>query len=353
MGGVTFKTLRFFVFLREIMYDKACEVILMRRTFDGWRSYLSACLVSLVLLFLLTGFTPAWGSGEPEIFVSERADGRIFQPNFSFLSMRPLPIVLDSPSGVTCGPGGLLYVAETCKRRIVRFNQEGKYKEEVVVDEPQSTFSGQPLSLTFGPDDNLYFVTPKRGLWTLKDGDPRNQPEQLVEGSYFDNDETMHDLAFLKTGEYSGDIIVSVFTEKPFKGYVIRIPGPDYNQIRPFISEYQMEEKGQKVTNHLRVPVALAVNEVGEVFVADHEIRENHVLRYTPGGEFVDVFVERVNNPLDLRFDSSGKLYGVLGPLWPDEPEGGGLKIFNKFGDQESFIPWKLLWGVGLCESDW
>ncbi|MFP3953342.1 MAG: hypothetical protein ACLFVS_04370 [Candidatus Acetothermia bacterium] len=326
----------------------------MRRTLDGSTGYLVPLLVSLALaLLLLTGLCPVQASGEPEIFVSERAVGRLFQPNFSFLSMQPVSITLDSPRGVTCGPGGLLYVVESCNRRIIRFNQQGEYKEEVVVDEPQSTFSGQPLNLVFGPDDNLYFTTPKRGLWTLKDGDPRNDPEQLIEGSYFDRDETLHDLAFLKTGEYSGDIVVSVFTEKPFAGYVIRIPGPDFNQVRPFISEYSVEEKGQKVTNHLRVPVAVAVNEVGEVFVADHEIRENHVLRYTPGGEFVDIFVERMNNPLDLNFSASGKLYAVLGPLWPDEQEGGGLKVFNKLGDQESFIPWKNLWEVALCESRW
>lgn len=104
------------------------------------------------------------------------------------------------------------------------------------------------------------------------------------------------------------------------------------------------------MTQHLRVPVALAVNEIGEVFVADHEKLEFHVLRYAPNGDYIDVFVESIVNPMDLSFASSGKLYATLGPLWEDDPSGGGLKAYSRYGEQELYIPRSNIWGVALCE---
>lgn len=108
---------------------------------------------------------------------------------------------------------------------------------------------------------------------------------------------------------------------------------------------------GKQETQHLRVPVALAVNDAGEIFVADHEKRENHLLRYAPDGEFVEVFVKSIVRPLDLNFASSGKLYATLGPLWRDDPSSGGLKVYGKSGSQETYIPRQNIWGIGLCEK--
>lgn len=312
---------------------------------------INPALLILLLVSLLLSLFAVNAAGQPDIYLTNRSNGKVLKPYYQLLSLKPLTISLDNPRGVTCGPGGLLYVAEISKGKIIRFNQQGEYKEEVVVDEPDSDFSGRPLNLTFGPDGNLFFTTPKSGIWTLEDGDPRKDPEQLIEGEYFKKGERPHDLAFLKTGEYSNDLIISILTERPLKGYVVRLPDPDYNQVRQFISGYRYTEMGNKKSQHLRVPVALAVNEVGEVFVAGHEKRENHVLRYSPSGEFVDVFVESIVKPMDLNFDSSGKLYATLGPLGPDEPSSGGLKVYTKSGEQELYIPRQNIWGVALCEE--
>jgi len=308
-------------------------------------------LVVLVSIILSISAAPVViAANSSNVYLTDWDKGKVLQPYMPFMSVTPLTISLEDPRGIACGPGGMLYVAEMNERIIVRFTQEGGYKENVVKDTPSSTFSGRPLSLTFGPDGNLYFTTHDEGVWVLVDGDPRNQPERLIKGTYFDQDEIPFDLAFLKTGEYSGDMLVSVFTEKPYEGYVLRLPGPDFNQVRTFITEYTYEEMGNVKSQHLRVPSAIAVNDFGEIFIADHEQRENHILRYSPDGEFVDVFVESINNPLDMRFGNDGKLYAVLGALWNEESRAGGLKVYNKFGDQELFIPREDLWGVALCD---
>ena len=317
---------------------------------NRWFAFIAVVISTSLLISGISSVV--FAAEDPGVFLTNRVDGKILKPYLSFMSLKPLTVSLDDPRGIACGPGGLLYVAETSKGRIVRFNQQGNYKEEVVVDEPGSGFSGHPLNLDFGPNGNLFFTTPKSGLWMIEAGDPRKEPEKLLKGKYFNQQgHSLHDLAFLKTGEYAGDIILSVFTEKPYGGYVVRIPAPDYNQIRPFIEEYSVEELGNKVSQHLRVPVALAVNDLGEIFIADHEKREYHVLRYSPGGEFVDIFVESITNPMDLNFSAEGKLYATLGPLWREDQEGGGVKIYSRSGDQELYVPRSNIWGVALCEN--
>ncbi|MBS3736747.1 MAG: hypothetical protein V5A87_08075 [Candidatus Bipolaricaulota bacterium] len=311
----------------------------------------SLVVLTLLVVSIFLVVTTGLGAKKPDVFLTNRANEKILKPYYQMLSFKPLTISLDDPRGIACGPDGLLYVAETSESRIVRFTQQGGYKEEVLADEPGSGFSGEPLNLTFGPNGNLFFITPQNGIWTLEDGDPKKRPEKLIKDTYFDQGEKPHDLGFLKAGEYSNDLIVSVLTEKPYKGYVARIPGPDYNQVRPFISRYQYTEMGNKKTQHLRVPVALAVNDTGEVFIADHEKRENHVLRYSPDGEFVDVFVESIVRPMDLNFDSSGKMYATLGPLWRDDPSSGGLKVYGQSGSQEMYIPRQNIWGTAICKN--
>lgn len=302
------------------------------------------------VLFVVVGVNAA-ASDSPEIYLTNRSNGKVLKPYYQLLSLKPLTLSLEDPHGIACGPGGLLYAAEPSEGRIVRFNQQGEYKEEVVVDEPSSSFSGRPLNLAFGPNGNLFFTTPDKGIWTLEDGDPRNKPEQLIKGKYFEAGKNPHDLAFLKAGKYSNDLIVSVLTDPPRKGYVLRVPAPDHNQAKPFISEYSYEEMGNRVDQHLRVPVALGVNNAGEVFIAGHEKRENQILRYAPNGEFIDVFIQSIVKPLDLNFASDGTLYATLGPFWPDEPSGGGLKSHNRSGEQQMYIPRSNIWGVALCEK--
>lgn len=143
-----------------------------------------AIVLALLLVSFIVGCGPVNAADRPEIYLTNWANGKILKPYYQFLSLQPLTISLEDPRGITCGPGGLIYVAETSKGRIIRFDQEGNYKEEVVIDEPGSGFSGNPLNITFGPDGNLYFVTPENGIWTLKDGDPRERPEQLIKGDY-------------------------------------------------------------------------------------------------------------------------------------------------------------------------
>jgi len=317
---------------------------------NRWFAFITTVIIISLLISGVSMVVIA--ANGPEVFLTNRVDGKILKPYLSFMSLKPLTVSLDDPRGIACGPGGLLYVAETSKGRIVRFNQQGNYKEEVVVDEPGSGFSGHPLNLDFGPNGNLFFTTPKNGLWMIEAGDPRKEPEKLLKGKYFNQQgHSLHDLAFLKTGEYAGDIILSVFTEKPYGGYVVRIPAPDYNQVRQFIDEYSVEELGNKVIKHLRIPVALAVNDLGEIFIADHEKREYHVLRYSPNGEFVDIFVESITNPMDLNFNAEGKLYATLGPLLHEDQKGGGIKIYSRSGDQELYVPRSNIWGVALCEN--
>lgn len=316
------------------------------------QTYIPRMAVLLVFLVLLvTGGYEITATDRPEIYLTNRSNGKVLKPYYQLLSLKPLTLSLEAPHGIACGPGGLLYAAEPGKGRIVRFNQQGQYKEEVVIDEPGSGFSGRPLNLTFGPNGNLFFTTPANGIWTLEDGDSRNEPEQLIEGKYFKEGENPHDLAFLKTGKYSEHLIFSVLTDPPRKGYIVRAPAPDYNQAKPFISEYSYEKMGNRVDQHLRVPAALGVNNAGEVFIAGHEKRENHILRYAPNGEFIDVFVESIVKPLDLNFASGGTLYATLGPLLPDEPSGGGLKAYDKTGEEELYIPRSHIWGVALCEE--
>lgn len=172
------------------------------RLTGSWLALLAVLLS--VMLCTVTVFS-VYASSEPQVYLTDVEKGRILKPYLPLFSLKSLAISLDNPRGIACGPGGLLYVAETTEHRIIRFNQQGDYEEEVVVEKPSTNFKGQPLNLTFGPNENLFFTTPKKGLWMLEYGDPRNQPERLIKGSYFDQDESLHDLAFLRTGKYAGD----------------------------------------------------------------------------------------------------------------------------------------------------
>ncbi|MFW6104554.1 MAG: hypothetical protein ACOC6I_01790 [Candidatus Bipolaricaulota bacterium] len=316
---------------------------------NAW--FYSVVVLLMVGLLTLLHYPGYASNNKSEVYVTNRNNGKILKPAYELLSFKPLTILLNDIHGIACGPGGLLYVAETEEGRIVRFTQKGQYKEEVVVDEPGSTFSGDPISLEFGPDGNLFFITPDNGIWLLENGDPHGNPKKIIKDSYFDHDEKPHDLAFLKTGDYSKDLIVSVLTGKPYEGYVIRIPAPDYNQVRPFITGYYVEEMGNKVEKQLRVPVALEVNDAGEIYLADSEKRESHILRFAPDGSFIGVFVDQINNPLDLNFDSSENLYATLGSLSESKSSGGGLKVYSRNGNQKLYIPRSGLWGVAICES--
>jgi|GEM_PF-2563450 len=326
-------------------------------------------VLAFFALFSLSLAPSVHGAGDSSFFVTVPAmgQGRVLKPYYGFMSFKPIVTTLDDPRGIACGPEGLLYIAESAKHKIIRITQGGKYEEVVLGKGVRSRFDGRPLQLAFNDGGDLFFTTPKEGIWKIADGDPRNEAERLIKGSFFDHDEWPQDLAFLQTGEYKGDMIVSVLTERPRLGYVVRIPGPDYNQVRPFISSYFVEEMGTKRREHLKVPIALAVNKTGQIFVADPTREEHHILRYMPDGSFSDVFVEKVNDPIDLNVDSQGRLYATLGSLdkrpdWEEDraeekeyaylypSSGGALKIYGSDGGQLNFIPRSGLWGVAVCE---
>lgn len=76
-----------------------------------------------IVVFLIVGSLtllhyPGYASNnKSEVYVTNRNNGKILKPTYEILSFKPLTILLNDIHGITCGPGGLLYAAETDEER--------------------------------------------------------------------------------------------------------------------------------------------------------------------------------------------------------------------------------------------
>ena len=326
-------------------------MILERIDRRNLRSSITLTVIICAILFSLTSMQGFAVSNEKEIYVTARPEGRVLTPFFQFLSYKSLVRNLKEPRDIVCGPEGMLYLAETGKRRIISVDHEGNFQKVVVKDLALiGDKSHRPVNMTFGPDGDLFFTTVEKEIWRLKDADPLNKPERLLKYNFFDPGESPSDIAFLKTGDYANDLVMTVTTDRPYRGYVVRLTAPDYKQVREFISGYSIEEMGVRKDESLKIPTGITVKESGEIFVADRDIRERHILQYSPDGSFQKVFIDGIVDPIDLDLDSEGNLYLTVGPMG-EEVKGGSLKIFNRKGEQIQNLPRSGLWGVEVCDS--
>lgn len=301
-------------------------------------------LVLVAACVFVVGNLRTEAAGEQtKVYVGIADAGQVVTPYYALLAFRPVKTSLEGTNGLACSPDeGKLYVVETWKDRIIRFDQSGSGEEEVVTDLRNYT-----RHLAFSPDGDLYYTT-SEALWRLEGGRPSNTPERLISEELFNEDEEPYDLAFLTGGEYSGDLIMTMTSEN--SGRVVRVPGPEYDEIRPFISTF-VTEGPKEETKHLKNPTGLAVSSTGAVYVADFAREYSHVLQYTPHGNFERIFTTKISHPNDLEI-AGDTLYATTSSFGWEGAETGSLRRYD--------IPTAVVkptlsrlgaWAIAVCGS--
>lgn len=101
-------------------------------------------------------------------------------------------------------------------------------------------------------------------------------------------------MVFLRSGSFAGHLIAS----DSAGGRIVRIPPTDFGNL--------LEDPGDFIVG-LCVPVGLAVNDGGDVFITDHCL--NEIRQYGENGTFKGTFASGLSGPLFLEFDENGNLY--------------------------------------------
>ncbi|MFW6422247.1 MAG: hypothetical protein ACOCZX_05400 [Candidatus Bipolaricaulota bacterium] len=307
--------------------------------------------IGALLVLIIFGSLAFSATGDVEVLVADRKSGRLLQSDEGLLTYRPLPLRLKDPHGLTCGPDGYIYAAEPAEERIVRFRpQEGNVETVARNIGGIGRSAETPVAIAFGPQENLYLITREKGVWYIPYPAEENEPVKALDGNYFDHDEAPFDLVPLSQAKSITDLLITVTTDRPLKGYVLKLRGPEFERAEAFIDNYQEKEYGLRKEKHLKVPTGIAVGSCGNLFIVDRGRGERHILKYNPDGSFQEVLVEQVIDPIDISTDDEGNLYVTLGPLTETKP-GGGLKVYNSDGGEQYYLPRSGLWGLAICNT--
>lgn len=202
-----------------------------------------------------------------------------------------------NPEDMTTDADGRIYVAESDfaagTSMIERINPDGTGRIEI-----DSTICG-PEGLVFSKQGDLYTNTRQgpcqhTGIWRIKNGEPSGKVDNVVD-AFSDFGEGT---AFLITGPFAGDliaagsIIVGGFT---VGAAIIRSRAPNFGNDELFVDL------------PADVPVGLAVNSEGDVFVTS--VFNGEILQYDSSGASIGVFVSGLDLPHFIEFDSADNLY--------------------------------------------
>ena len=288
------------------------------------------------------------------VYVTVPNEGKVMKAMYNVLGFRTIVRNLDSPHGIACSPSGRLYVAENESNTITSFSQNGGQKSTV------RELSESPLSLTFGPNGDLFFTTDQGNIWRLGQ---KGQLEKIVpqeitvkgvtpaEGKTFSGDKSPYDIEFLTRGKYAGDMIVSLTTSYPNYGKVVRLPAPNFDRVLPFINSFQKTNANGAVTQEkLRRPTGLAVSRNGDVLVSSFEASERYILRYASNGDFLGIFTKNISRPNGLEIDWHQRLYATTASFTGDKAVSGSLRRYRLSGGQMSVITRFGAWGIAICE---
>ena len=248
------------------------------------------------------------------------------------------PGQLSKPQAIAVGPNGELYVLDTDTHRIQVYSAQGVFL--FAFGEP-GTYLGQfdftpQGALTVDADRNIYVVDP--GNWRIQKLDPQGDSAQMI------GTETLsapRDVAVSSNGQIyvtdgeSRKIHVFDRQGRPVKqldlqtgqeptgtpqGIAVGPEGHLYVTVPTDQSLLVLDDRGEvqmtigrqsSEASILAWPTAVAVDESGNIYVADTELGQ--VKQFDPQGQLVATFAQtefgEPIRPTDLALDRNGNLY--------------------------------------------
>lgn len=302
--------------------------------------------LTLSFLVIASLFSPASFAREPAVYLTVLQEGRIVTPVYSLFSFRTIVRGMDKVYGIVCSPEGNLYTAERQEAEITSYSQSGKINDIIMKEGKLDDTDILHLLLT--EDGDLLFTTSEKGIWKIEDANSDNAPEQIVSDKFFESDESLYDLAFLTEGEHRGDLIVSVTGEQ--HGRVVRLPAPNFDEIKEFATTYETGGDGEPVrTEKFKTPTGLDVGPEGNVYVGDWAIGGGKILKYGPAGNFLNIFTDDILRPNGITIGSDDILYATTAVF--GESVQGALRRYELDGTQKPIITKPGVWAVAVCDE--
>ena len=248
------------------------------------------------------------------------------------------PGQLSKPQAIAVGSTGELYVLDTDANRIQVYSAQGVFLfgfGEPGTQLGQFDFASQG-ALTLDADGNIYVVDP--GNWRIQKLDPRGDAAWMIGAEALS---APRDVAVSSSGQIhvtdgeSGKIHIFDRQGHPVKqldlqmgeeqagapwgiavgpgGHLyVTVPSDQCLLVADDTGEVQMTVGRQRSeSNILAWPAAVAVDESGNIYVADTELGQ--VKQFDPQGQLVATFAQTESGepirPTDLALDRSGNLY--------------------------------------------
>jgi sugar lactone lactonase YvrE len=125
-------------------------------------------------------------------------------------------------------------------------------------------------------------------------------------------------------------------------GRVLRAPKPDFTTVTPFIPAFEDQATGGPF-----LPVGLAVNSAGDVFVTD--FTNGKVLRYSSDGTFQGTFAQ-VTRANQIAIDPEDNIYVTNATFQGAEAIRGSLFVYDQAGNLITTMTARaVLRGVTIC----
>jgi hypothetical protein len=287
-----------------------------------WR--MRRCLVLLAVLALVScGVLVSLASSEPWpenrqlLGLNDKTLQKVIgDPTAGLPEVLPVLSGLDRALNMAVGPDGLVYIADTGKRSIVRCDANGRNLTVIM-----KSGSLSPYDLSFDEEGNLFFSTFARdlscgtsmGVWKIPGAQPGATPEKVLSGGDIKACTTisgygpfsMSPLCVVTSGPHKGDILVGG------KGSItiVRAVAPDYTSFVPFVKSVQgvFDPYGSGTVD---IPVVFTdfcmLGTNGNVVATDWI--NGRILEFDPEGNFLRVVAKLYRANL-ITTDRSGNIY--------------------------------------------